>query len=217
MSTPTEPLAPRAHGPDREFWETRFVAQQTPWERGEVHPQLKRWLDDGSLDAASLGGAIAVPGCGSGIDVAALAGAAFDVVAIDFTTAAIERTTQRLQAEGLSAQCVRADVLEWQPDAPLAAVYEQTCLCALYPDQWVAYATQLRRWLRPGGRLFALFVQAQRAGAAQGFIEGPPYDCDINAMRALFPAPLWSWPKPPYDSVPHPMGSSELAVVLTRR
>ena len=31
-----------------------------------------------------------------------------------------------------------------KPAAPLAAVYEQTCLCALHPDLWTAYAAQLQ-------------------------------------------------------------------------
>jgi SAM-dependent methyltransferase len=217
VNQPTESPASRAHGPNREFWEERFASHKTPWERGAVHPQLTRWMADGSLEAAKLGGQIAVPGCGTGFEVVALAGAGFDVVAIDYAAPAIEMTGQRLRAAGLSESCVQADVLAWQPDAPLAAVYEQTCLCALHPDHWVAYAAQLHRWLRPGGQMFALFMQTQREGAAQGFIEGPPYHCNIHAMRALFAAPLWDWPKPPYDSVAHPMGSNELAVVLTRR
>ncbi|MCB2020334.1 MAG: TPMT family class I SAM-dependent methyltransferase [Rhizobacter sp.] len=217
MNESSESPASRAHGPNREFWEERFQSHKTPWERGAVHPQLTRWMADGSLEAVKLGGQIAVPGCGTGFEVVALAGAGFDVVAIDYAVPAIEMTRQRLRAAGLSASCVQADVLAWQPDAPLAAVYEQTCLCALHPDHWVAYAAQLHRWLRPGGQLFALFMQTQREGAAKGFIEGPPYHCNIHAMRALFAAPLWDWPKPPYDSVAHPMGSNELAVVLTRR
>jgi hypothetical protein len=61
-------------------------------------------------------------------------------------------------------------------------------------------------------------MQRPRANALEeGRIEGPPYHCDINAMRALFPAPRWDWPAPPYAQVPHPNGGHELAVVLTRR
>ena len=64
--------------------------------------------------------------------------------------------------------------------------------------------------------LFALFLQMVRPGAGQGVIEGPPYHCDINAMRALFPYPHWQWPKPPYDRLPHPAAAAELPVILTR-
>jgi hypothetical protein len=43
-------------------------------------------------------------------------------------------------------------VTTWTPEE-LFAVYDQTYLCALPPELWVAYEAQLRRWLRPGGRL----------------------------------------------------------------
>jgi methyl halide transferase len=56
-----------------------------------------------------------------------------------------------------------------------------------------------------------------RASAADGEIQGPPYHCDINGMRALFPAPRWAWPKPPYPLTSHPLGLAELAVILERR
>ncbi|MFX7934485.1 hypothetical protein ABTK33_20580, partial [Acinetobacter baumannii] len=76
----------------------------------------------------------------------------------------------------------------------------------------------LQRWLAPGGTLFALFMQMVRPGATQeGLIEGPPYHCDINAMRALVPATQWAWPKPPYAQVKHPTLSHELVVPLVRR
>ena len=204
-------------GPDVNFWQQRFEQRHTPWDRGAPSPQLQRWLDDGSLAAAAAAGRIAVPGCGAGHDVAELAAAGLDVVAIDYARAAVELTNARLAGRALRAEVVEADVLAWHPAAPLAAVSEQTCLCALHPDHWTAYAAQLQRWLRPGGRLFALFMQMPREAAAQGEIVGPPYHCDINAMRALFPSALWDWPKPPYAQVPHPMGMRELAVVLTRR
>ena len=204
-------------GPDVNFWQQRFEQRHTPWDRGAPSPQVQRWLDDGSLAAAAAGGRIAVPGCGAGHEVAELAATGLDVVAIDYARAAVELTNARLAARALRAEVVEADVLAWQPAAPLSAVYEQTCLCALHPDHWTAYAAQLRRWLRPGGRLFALFMQMPREAAAQGEILGPPYHCDINAMRALFPSALWDWPKPPYAQVPHPMGMRELAVVLVRR
>jgi hypothetical protein len=34
----------------------------------------------------------------------------------------------------LRAAPVQADALEWLPDEPFEAIYEQTCLCALHPD-----------------------------------------------------------------------------------
>jgi len=199
-------------GPTKEFWEQRFAGGNTPWDRGEANPQLGAWLAAGALTPCR----ILIPGCGSGYEAALLAQSGFEVTALDYAPIAIERTRKLLEARRLKATLVEADALAWRPDRPFDAIYEQTCLCALYPDHWRAYADQLHRWLKPGGQLLALFVQFLRAEAAHGEIQGPPYHCDITAMRALFPDPLWSWPKPPYARTSHPAGLAELAVVLTR-
>jgi SAM-dependent methyltransferase len=158
-----------------------------------------------------------VPGCGAGHEVALLAARGFSVTAIDYAAEALAQTRSRLDALGLKAQTIEADALDWQPSAPFDAVYEQTCLCALHPDHWSRYAEQLHRWTKPGGMLFALFMQAARPGGADGLVEGPPYHCDIHAMRALFPGVRWVWPKPPYARSAHPRGIYELAVPLSRR
>ena len=200
-------------GPTREFWQKRFQADDTPWDRGAVNPQLGVWLASSALQPCR----ILVPGCGSGYEVAALAAAGFEVTALDYAPEALGRTRTQLDAAGLKATLVEADALAWQPERAFEAIYEQTCLCALYPDQWRDYADQLHRWLAPDGTLYALFMQLLRPGAAAGAIEGPPYHCDINAMRALFPEPRWAWPKPPYPRTTHPRGLAELAVVLERR
>jgi len=201
------------HGPDRGFWQQRFERQQTPWDRGSAGPQIARWISDGTL---APGLRIAVPGCGSGHDALAMAQAGCVVTAIDYADAAVALTRQRLAAAGATAEVVPADVLAWQPALPLDAVYEQTCWCALHPDHWQAYSQRLHHWLRPGGRLLMLAMQCLRPGAAEGRIEGPPYHMDIQMLRALLPAPQWSWPAPPYERVPHPAGWTELALVLTK-
>lgn len=201
-------------GPDTAFWQQRFDTGQLGWDRGGPSPQLARWLADGTL----VPGRIAVPGCGTGHEVVELARAGFAVTAIDYTPAAIAATRSRLADAHLQAELRQADVLAWQPAQPLDAVYEQTCLCALHPDHWVAYAAQLQRWLRPDGRLALLAMQCLRDGARTGLIEGPPYHVDINALRALFPIERWDWTAPPYAQVPHPAnGWFELALSLRRR
>jgi SAM-dependent methyltransferase len=150
--------------------------------------------------------------------VAELARRGFEVTGLDYAPAAVARTRALLGAEGLVARVEEADVLAWSPEQPFDAIYEQTCLCALHPDSWGDYARQLHAWLRPGGVLLALFVQALRPAAGEGRIEGPPYHCDIAGMRALFPGSRWLWPKPPYPAARHDaMAAAELGVRLVRR
>ena len=201
-------------GPTTEFWQERFEKKETGWDRGGPSPQLLDWLDSGVLQPCR----IVVPGCGRGWEVVELARSGFDVVGLDYTPAAVEQVRARCEQEGVKAEIVQADVLNYAPDQPFDAVYEQTCLCALHPEHWVNYARQLASWVRPGGSLFALFMQMVRTGATEeGLIQGPPYHCDINAMRALLPEANWVWPRPPYAKVPHPNVSHELAVHLVRR
>jgi len=135
---------------------------------------------------------------------------------LDYTPAAVTEAQQRLQMAGLPAQVIQADVLSYVPDQPFDAVYEQTCLCALTPDAWIRYSEQLVRWVRPGGRLYALFMQVDRPGRQQGLVEGPPFHCDINAMHALFDKRQWRWPSGELTQVPHKNGLFELAVILER-
>jgi hypothetical protein len=73
-----------------------------------------------------------------------LARIGFRVTGLDDAPAAVETLQARLAEEGLAAEVVEADVLAWEPAAPFAAVYEQTCLCAL-PPAVQAWATSYRR------------------------------------------------------------------------
>ncbi len=206
-------------GPTQDFWQQRFLSGQIPWDRGAAHPQLTQWLEQ---DQIKPGMALLVPGCGRGHELLHLARAGVKVLGLDYAPAAVELARTKLAAEDASglARVEQADVLLWQPGEALDAfdaVYEQTCLCALHPDHWRRYADQLHAWIKPGGRLFALLMQARRDSAGQGVLEGPPYHCDIQAVRALFPAARWDWPAPPYPAHGHEQGWTELAVMLTRR
>ena len=200
-------------GPDIQFWEQRFASGHMPWDRGTANPQLAAWIADGLFAA---GERVIVPGCGAGHELVPLAARCCRVVGVDYSAAAVARARAALAAAGHDAEVVEADVLVWQPAAPAEIVYEQTCLCALHPDHWAGYAGQLERWIAPGGRLAALFMQSRKDVADEGWISGPPYHCDIHAMRALFGGARWQWPAPPYARVAHPAGA-ELAVLLTRR
>jgi cyclopropane fatty-acyl-phospholipid synthase-like methyltransferase len=173
---------------------------------------LLAWLDAGALKPCS----IAVPGCGSGWDVVELARRGFDVQGIDLVPAACARAMAALQAAGVVGSVVRADVLAYRPAHAFDAVYEQTCLCAIHPTLWSQYEASLHAWLKPGGRLYAMFMQCRGPGE-QARQEGPPYHCDLAAMRVLFDDSRWLWPDASAVQVPHPRGWHELGLILERR
>lgn len=183
-----------------DFWEGRFQANRTPWERGEINPGFRAWRASGLLTPCR----ILVPGAGRSPEPAVLHGAGFDVLTLDLAESAVATQRDRLGAD----RAILGDVTTWNPEKTFDAVYDQTCLCALPPDLWPAYEVQLRRWLRPGGQLFILFMQSGREG-------GPPFDCPIPAMRSLFSA--WDWPHTLEDGFPHSLGAIEQPAILTHQ
>ena len=198
----TTPLTPEGA---QHFWDVRYGHGVTPWDRGGLSPALGHWLNEGVLEPSR----ILVPGCGRGYEVVELARRGFDVTAVDLSPTAIEMVSEKLEAAGLSATLVQADFFRWKPDSPFDSIYEQTSLCALLPDQWRAYVKRLSEWLVPGGRLFALFMQTNRAG-------GPPFHCDLDAMKALFAADAWAWSPSEPEKVDHSTGFFEFGVILKR-
>jgi protein-L-isoaspartate O-methyltransferase len=114
-------------------WENRYQQGQTGWDRGEVSPNLLHWLESELLEPCR----ILVPGCGNGHEVLALAEKGFDVVAIDIAPTAIENLRKTLNARQLNAELIQTDFLTWELEKPFDAIYEQTSLCALHPDEWM--------------------------------------------------------------------------------
>ena len=187
-----------------EGWQQRYDAGKTGWDRGESNPMLTHWLQQDDLRPCR----ILVPGCGRGHEVLTLAQAGFDVTAVDFAEAAVQTLRNQLAREGLTAEVVQADVFTFCRETPFDAVYEQTCLCAIDPRQWDIYQQLLACWLRPGGSMFALFMQS-------GQHDQPPFSCDLPSMHELFSEPDWLWKAEPIR-VDHPTGMHEMACVIQR-
>lgn len=187
------------------YWQGRYDAGTTGWDRGQVSPAFERWISA----AAARPSRVLVPGCGRGHEVVALAGLGCDVTALDYAPAAVLALRSRLAAAGLAADVLEADLFAYEPARPFDAIYEQTCLCALAPRQWEEYERRLARWLEPGGTLAASFMQTDAP-------TGPPFGCAPDAMRRLFDPGRWEWPAE-LVPVPHPTGLVELAAILRRR
>jgi trans-aconitate methyltransferase len=187
-------------------WESRYRDGTTAWERHGPHPAFLSWRETGALSPCR----ILVPGAGRSPEPLALAEAGFDVTVVDAAESAVAVQQARLERLHVSARIELADLFTWTTPAPFDAIYDQTCLCALPPALWPDYAARLAGWLRPGGTLFVLFMQTGQAG-------GPPFHCDIAAMRALFPNSAWTWPETLTPAVEHSRGFTEQPAELRRR
>jgi methyl halide transferase len=187
-------------------WESRYRGGVAGWERHGLNPAFRAWRDAGVLSPCR----ILVPGGGRSLEPVALAESGFDVTVVDVAPTAVAMQRAYFERLKLTARAEQGDLFAWTPDAPFDAIYDQSCLCALPPGLWPSYARRLHLWLKSAGALFILFMQSDRPG-------GPPFHCDMQAMRHLFAEPGWAWPASLPDAVDHPSGLKEQPAVLRRR
>jgi len=156
-----------------EFWDTRFRSGVTPWDAGRAPAALQAFLD---AERSPLG--VLIPGCGTGYEVRAFAERGHDVLAIDFSDAAVEAAQRELK--DLAGRVRKADFFTL-PEGPFDLVYERAFLCALPRTMWPGWARRMRELVRPGGRLAGFF-----------FIDandrGPPFGVLRNTLDALLHA-----------------------------
>src|SRR5262245_28053466 len=95
-----------------EYWETRYQTKDMPWEKGAPSPGLVDFLKE---ESNLTPGKVCVPGCGTGHDVRAWAGAGFPVFGFDIAPSAIRIAREATKAAGLNAQFAQAEFLRVEP------------------------------------------------------------------------------------------------------
>lgn len=118
---------------------------------------------------------VLVPGCGSGYEVRAFAERGDDVLAIDFSEAALEAARTHLGTA--PARLEKRDFFALD-EAPFDLVYERTFLCALPPRLRAPWGERVARLVRPGGRLAGFFFFDDHP-------KGPPFGISPEALQGL--------------------------------
>jgi SAM-dependent methyltransferase len=152
-----------------EFWDTRYRDSITPWDAGAVPLKLERFLE--KLPSSR----ILVPGCGTGHEVRAFAERGHEVVAIEFSDAAIEAARRALGP--LADRVEKADFFAFDA-ATFDMVYERAFLCALPRSLWPQWAARVAEVLRPGGRLAGFFYLDDN-------LRGPPFGTTKGQLARL--------------------------------
>ena len=152
-----------------DFWDTRFRGGVTPWDAAGVPLFLKTWLEKRKPCR------VLIPGCGSGYEVRLFAEHGYDVLAIDFSAAAVEAARKVLGKLGrLVAQ---QDFFSFDAQ-PFDLIYERAFLCALPRRLWPQWAHRVAELVRPGGELAGFFYLDDNE-------RGPPFGVAPHALRAL--------------------------------
>ena len=152
------------------FWEARFREGFTPWDAGGVPAAVREFL---ARERARL--RVLIPGCGSAHEARAFVDAGHEVVAIDFSRAAIDAARRALGD--------RADVLV-EGDffshglGTFDLVYERAFLCALPRAHWPRWAVRVAEVVRPRGRLAGFFFWSPDPG-------GPPFGLETRELESL--------------------------------
>ena len=133
-------------------------------------PSLRDWLEKNRP-----GKRILIPGCGTGYEVRAFAERGYDVLAIDFSDAALE--TARRELGKLAGSVRKADFFQLAEE-PFDLVYERTFLCSLPRRAWPEWARGIARLVRPGGRLAGFFYLDDNE-------RGPPFGIDAARLTEL--------------------------------
>ena len=163
------------------FWDDRFAAQFTPWDAGGVPPAFERWLAAGRFP---VGTRLLIPGCGSAYEAARAAAAGCDVLALDFSAAAIARARKVLPPALADRVLRQGDFFDFGTVA-FDGVYERAFLAALPPAQWRRWARRMAELLRTGGSLFGLFFVEAAVSSPR---RGPPFAATAAELDDLLSA-----------------------------
>jgi methyl halide transferase len=151
---------------DSASWNARYAEGSDRWTLSGPPPVLEQLISSYREPHRVL-----VPGAGRGHDAFAWARAGHRVVALDFAPLAVAEMRERSREQGVFVEVREADVITPPVDlrGDIDLVWEQTCLCALQPEQRRSYLTAMATILRPGGSMVALLWNHGGEG-------GPPYD-----------------------------------------
>jgi hypothetical protein len=153
------------------FWDERFARGFTPWDRGAVPAELRRFVGGCERPLTVL-----IPGCGSGYELAWLMEQGWDATAIDFAPEAVARAKR--VAGQWSGRVREADFFAWEPEHPLDMIYECAFLCAMPPAMWPRIAARWAELLPPGALLAGFFYFGDKP-------KGPPFGIARERLEAL--------------------------------
>jgi thiopurine S-methyltransferase len=168
-----------------EFWDSRFRAGVMPWQDGGAHAELARFLPalmgnlgrDANASLPLRGLRVLIPGCGHAFEARCFSALGAQVVALDFSAAAIAAAREALA--DWEGELLQADFFSYAPAERFDLMFERAFLCALPRRLWPDYARQSARLVKPGGVLAGFFFYGEEG-------KGPPFAAAPATLARLF-------------------------------
>jgi SAM-dependent methyltransferase len=158
----------------QEFWNNRYLTQQTGWDLGTVSPPLKAYA--GQLARQDL--RILIPGCGNSYEAEYLLQQGFtQITLLDIAPALVEALQQKFAGKP-QVKVLLEDYFSHQDVYDL--VLEQTFFCALDPALRPAYARKTAELLAPDGKLAGVLFNREFDRP------GPPFGGSREEYEKLF-------------------------------
>jgi methyl halide transferase len=165
--------------PDKNFWDSRYVKNQTGWDLGAVSMPLKAYFDQ--LTDKSL--RILIPGGGNSYEAEYLLQQGFrNVTVVEISGVVVNRLKERLSdylEQGLTI--IHQDFFEHSGQYDL--IVEQTFFCALDPSLRPDYVQHMAALLSENGKLIGVLFD-------RNFEGGPPFGGSSTEYRNLFSSRL---------------------------
>jgi SAM-dependent methyltransferase len=178
------------------YWQGRFAVGDTPWDLDAPSSVLMEGLDELKGIGLQLAGRkVLSPGCGRGSDALEFVRRGADVVAVDWSEAAVSALRARYAASTTSypgsLDVIQGDLFE-VPVQHVDVVCEHTFFCAIDPSMRPRYAETVGAWVNPGGFLVGNFfvvsdTEARRLPHLSLTKEGkgPPFATTTVELEAL--------------------------------
>jgi SAM-dependent methyltransferase len=127
-------------------------------------------------------------GCGTGTNAIYLAERGWDVVGVDFVGKAIAAARRKAAAAGVKIDFRQGDVTRLESlEPPFDLAVDIGCFHGMQEDRRTAYATGLRRLLRPGGTYLLYAFKPVRVFAAMtaGLTEEDVLACFADGFESV--------------------------------
>jgi SAM-dependent methyltransferase len=190
---------------DQNFWNERYLLNDTGWDLGQVSPPLKTYIDQ----LSDKNQRILIPGCGNSYEAEYLLENGFtDITIIDIAPELVNRLKSKFRSKQ-NIEIVLGDFFTHKAEYNL--ILEQTFFCALNPDLRKNYVESMAAFLAQGGKLAGVLFNKEFE------TPGPPFGGTSTDYHTLFKDAFDFKIFEPCNNSFHKRADSELFVILEKK